>query len=258
MLLSLLLFPLLCTGSENLGEPLTRDGVGALTGYEGTVYRAVKFVPVCGTLAAANTKSFDITPTCSAAMNSYNRTTDTYAFYDLSGVIITYLPATGMEGCLCFSLGMISGAMGDLCIWISGYGQPNTEYDHIPQQDTFNRYGFFVFGSFQPGGKALPQCKDVDVASISASVYATSPTSIGNGTASGANNSRPMFPTQTASASGSNSTSSSPSSSSGLNVGTIVSIVIIVIIVLLIIAAIAACKKSRDSEVWAWVRVRVR
>jgi hypothetical protein len=57
-LLALLIFPAFCF--VTLGDPLVHDGVGTLKGYAGTVYQVVKFVPVCRTLAAANTQPFDI------------------------------------------------------------------------------------------------------------------------------------------------------------------------------------------------------
>src|SRR5579859_7356989 len=96
-------------------------------------------------------------------MTVYNHTSNTFGFYDKTGFALTVDPASGTGECICFSLGMLTGQKGDFCVWIDGYGQPEIWYQPL---------NYIVAGTFEPGGKALPQCKDVNVASISSSVYA--------------------------------------------------------------------------------------
>lgn len=152
------------------GDPITKDGVATIVGYPGTVYQAVDYIPVCGTLGAVQTTPIEVTAVCDPAMSVFNTTSTTYAFYDDSGVLLSVRPVTGTPGCMCFSLAMLSGSQGDICISIDGYGQPQVDYvDQL--------LSYILAGNFQPGGKSLPQCKDVNISAISSSVYAQQPTS---------------------------------------------------------------------------------
>jgi hypothetical protein len=119
--------------------------------------------------------------------------------------------------------------MGDICMHISPYGQPDIEFSI--------KYENIVSGSFQPSGKALPQCKDVDVASISASIYAVNPEPTGNSTRPG--NTRDPFSTETASQSSASPTGTSMSS--GLGTGSIIGIAIGVFFLL---AFVGGCIKG--------------
>jgi hypothetical protein len=99
-------------------------------------------------------------------MSIYNRSLDLLSFYDQTGVRLSQAPGSGTAGCMCFSLGKAGGSGGNFCVWISGFAQPEIVYSQPAM-------GYYVAGSYQPGGKALPQCKDVNIEAISTSVYAT-------------------------------------------------------------------------------------
>jgi hypothetical protein len=152
------------------GDQIVKDGIGTILGYTGTVYQAVNYIPVCGTLGppqslgASETAPNEITSVCDPAMSQFNKTSSTYAFYDITGTLLNVQPALGTAGCMCFSLATISGSAGDFCVSLDGYGQPQIYY-LFP--------GYIVAGDFQPGGKSLPQCKDVNIPAISSSIYAT-------------------------------------------------------------------------------------
>src|SRR5271167_1124543 len=87
--------------------PLPRNGIGGLVGYGSTVYQAIDYEPVCGTLDNAMTQSFDVSGLCGPAMSSYNVSSDRYAFYDQTGVRLSVAPVS-VAGCICFSLGALS------------------------------------------------------------------------------------------------------------------------------------------------------
>lgn len=161
----LLIFLLLahCIGLTFADGPprLVRDGIGEIYGFDGVSYRAVNYIPVCGALTLTNTGYYDTwsnEATCDTSMGSYNQTTDTSAIYDHTGVPSSVQIGTGSPVCLCFSLGGGQGQM-NMCISILSDGTPDS-------------YGTTDVGTFASNAdKALPQCKDVDVSSISASVY---------------------------------------------------------------------------------------
>jgi hypothetical protein len=182
-------------------------------------------------------------------MNSYNRTADTFAFYDTTGVKSPYIPATGSEGCLCFSLSMLITGQGDFCIWMSGAGQPDIQFSI--------KYDNIVSGSFAPGGKSLPQCDKVDVAAISASVYAgaqpTGTTTIvgGGNSTTNTTNTTNQFPTQTAPTAAPASTSTgttSPDSKTGLGSGSIAGTVVGIVVLLIILGAcVKGCRGTHTT-----------
>jgi hypothetical protein len=107
--------------------PLSRDGIaGSFTGYGDIVYQSVNFVPVCGTLGPSYTSGFNNggDQSCVPAISEYSKTTDLVAMYDITGVRLPTTPGMGPAGCLCFSLAMLSGTAGDLCLWINGAAEP--------------------------------------------------------------------------------------------------------------------------------------
>ena len=145
---------------------LVRDGIASIWGFPGVSYKAVNYIPVCGALTLTNTDQYEYfttEATCDASMNAYNQTSDTSNVYDYTGTLSSEQIGTGSPVCLCFSLGGAPGQM-DLCINILSDGTPEHWY---PTQ-----FGDVVGGTFVSNAdKALPLCKDVDVASLSASAY---------------------------------------------------------------------------------------
>jgi hypothetical protein len=104
-----------------IGDPIVRDGVGSIVRYTGTVYQAVNYVSVCGTLGPSQTAPNEVTSVCDPAMSQFNTTSSTYAYYDITGILLNVQPATGTGGCMRFSLAMISRFGGGfLCIvrWV--------------------------------------------------------------------------------------------------------------------------------------------
>ena len=184
----LLMFLLLahCIGLTFADGPprLVRDGIGEIYGFDGVSYRAVNYLPVYGALTLSNTDDYDTWSNmaiCDTSMSSYNQTTNTSAVYDHTGVPSSVQIGTGTPLCLCFSLGGGQGQM-NMCISILSDGTPDS-------------YGETDIGTFASNAdKAIPQCKNVDVSSISASVYsklgATS-----SGSAPGATNSTMIITT---------------------------------------------------------------
>ena len=145
---------------------LVRDGIADIWGFPGVSYKAVNYIPVCGALTLTNPDQytyFTTEATCDASMSAYNQTSDTSAVYDYTGTISGVQIGTGSPICLCFSLGGAQGQM-DMCINILSDGTPDGRWS-IAWNDIAG--GTFVSNA----EKALPVCKDVDVSSISASVY---------------------------------------------------------------------------------------
>ena len=140
---------------------LVRDGIGDIWGFSGVSYKAVNYIPVCGALTLTDTDLYSYwtsVATCDASMSAYNQTTDTSAVFDYTGTLSNVQIGTGSPVCMCFSLGGAQGKM-DMCINILSDGTP---------EDADGYAG----GTFNPNAdKALPLCKDVDVPSISASIY---------------------------------------------------------------------------------------
>jgi hypothetical protein len=181
----LFLFVLACHSiSTALGydPPIARDGIsGPIKGYTGLVYQAVDYVPVCGTLGPTSTSPIDMSTMCAPAMSVYNTTAELTAFYDTTGVRLSVNVASGTEGCLCFAVAMLSGNAGNICMWLSGFGEPSIYWSVATDN--------MVASSFQPGNKSLPQCKDVSIAAISSSVYANlPPPTVNTGTPNTAHN----------------------------------------------------------------------
>ena len=103
-----------------------RQTVSVLSkGYIGTVFQLVSYIPVCGTLNPSETQPITISELCAPVMSVYNKTSDLYAFYDTTGIVLTSPPGTGQTGCLCFALSALNGFQGDFCVWIDGYVRPD-------------------------------------------------------------------------------------------------------------------------------------
>jgi len=204
-------------GSTYQGDPITKDGIATIIGYSGTTYQAVRYIPVCGTLGPTSTAPISVTSQCDPAMSVFNTTSAIFSFFDITGVLLSINPVTGTAGCMCFSLAMLSGTQGDFCIYIDGYGQTEVYYQSLE---------YIVQGDFQPGGKSLPQCKDVNISSISSSIYATATGT--NPTPTTDSNGSPVTgsPSSPSTTNTSTSTNPSTSSSDGLTrpaeIGTIV------------------------------------
>jgi hypothetical protein len=166
--LLVLLLLLISATFAALPPRLVRDGVSQIWGFPGVAYKAVNYIPVCGTLSLNRADMYtyiSITAAYEAAMSNYNKTSATSAPYDATGSPIDVQIGDGTPVCLCFSLEGAPGKM-DMCLEVLSDGTPrgmwNLWYDDIAA-------GTFVSNSI----KALPQCNNVDVVAISSSVYAT-------------------------------------------------------------------------------------
>ncbi|KAL8708462.1 MAG: hypothetical protein Q9225_007593, partial [Loekoesia sp. 1 TL-2023] len=170
-MLLLLLLLASCINLTSAASPprLKRDGVADISGFPGVNYQAVNYLPVCGTLSLTKTDQYEYfttVATCDASMSVYNTTARTSAVYDYTGVLSDVQVGTGTPLCMCFSLGGAQGRM-DMCINILGDGTPEGRPSGGWGDD-------IVGGTFVPdSNKALPRCNDVNVPSISSSVYAS-------------------------------------------------------------------------------------
>lgn len=168
LLLLLLAINLISTASAALPPRLTRDGIAQIWGFPGVNYKAVNYIPVCGTLSLTNKDEYtyiSTVATCDASMSAYNKTAAVSAVYDYTGVISDVEIGTGMPVCLCFSLGGGPGKM-DMCMNILSDGTPEGRWTIA--------YGDIAGGTFiSNSDKGLPQCNEVNVPSISSSVYAS-------------------------------------------------------------------------------------
>ncbi|KAI4161825.1 MAG: hypothetical protein LQ342_004516 [Letrouitia transgressa] len=159
---------LFASTDADLPPRLKRDGVADIWGFPGVSYKAVNYIPVCGTLSLSNPDMYTYiteSATCEASMNAYNRTAAKSAVYDYTGVISDVQIGVGTPVCLCFSLGGARGMM-DMCMNILGDGTPDDRYDLW--------YGDIAGGTFNSNSnKALPQCNQVIVPAIISSIYAS-------------------------------------------------------------------------------------
>ena len=212
-------------GLAALPPRLTRDGPAALWGFPGLSHQAVDYAPARGALGLTKPDMYtyiQTVATCESAMAAYNRTATTSAIYDETGARAPGAQVgAGTPLCICFSLGGAPGKM-DLCVHVLGDGTPEGRgtlwYDDIAG-------GTYVSNA----NKALPQCGDIDVAAVSASVYAAlgaaSPTANAAG-ASGAPGSsgaaapgRTVYATAPAAADGSDGLSRSDKIALGVGLG---------------------------------------
>lgn len=150
-----------------ISQLLPINGIsGELTGYPGLAYHAIRYEPLCGNLGsgARYSNPIDMTDRCKPAMESFgNNTNDNVALYDITG---SRLPdgrvGGGYDVCLCFALSQIDGGIkGALCLWVDGAGRADVWWSlHLDD---------ILAGNFRPNvDKALPLCKDVNVASLKA------------------------------------------------------------------------------------------
>jgi hypothetical protein len=175
------------------GDLFIRDGIVNLVGFTGTVFQAINYMPVCGTLSSSLTRQIDLSgqypfshshhprsssnsrlsDKCTAAMTTFNTTSPTSGIYDLSGVASSQLPGGGTQLCICGSFGTSTAKAGDpksnglLCVWVDEKGF---------EEEWWSGYtDTRVASSFQLSaqGKALPPCNSVDLASLSAASLAT-------------------------------------------------------------------------------------
>lgn len=161
---------------------LPRDGVVTdkdFIGYTNINYHATRYEPLCGSFGSITPDKFFQKPVseggqCDQAILQYAKIPDTLAMYDLTGVKLSGSAAIigngGDPKCMCFSLAMLSGGNGDICVWVNGDAQTQTVFD-LPAAGL----GYIVQSSFKPGSpKALPQCGgDVNVTSLEAKWSAT-------------------------------------------------------------------------------------
>ncbi|KAG8750066.1 hypothetical protein FRC14_000836 [Serendipita sp. 396] len=136
-----------------------RDGiVDSIGGWEGMIYRAIRWEPICGTYIGLPPYQ-DALQHCTAAIMSYRNITDNaIAYFDTSGV--RYLNAgigLGRALCACFSLSNGEGTNPvDICWYFNEIGQ-YTPYFGWNQP----------VGSYRPGAaKSLKKCNEVDVPAL--------------------------------------------------------------------------------------------
>lgn len=132
---------------------MVQEGLGGIDGYNGLIYRAVDYVPVCGVLGLQR-DDIDEGTTCQPAIGEYQNTTDVTAMYDATGVRLNGVqPATGTWGCFCFTLSSLDGVRGDLCLSIDGRAG-------YPVDSDYGR----AYGEFRRSTKevSLPQCSELN------------------------------------------------------------------------------------------------
>ena len=155
-----------------LVRALARDGlVSGPAGYPGTVYQAIRYEPLCGTLGDYTTGYVAYGRCDRIVMDIYSNNTDTFAIYDESGVRLAgVIIGGGLDLCMCFSLRTTSGSSAsDMCWWMSGDGMQDvlTGVISVP----------VVAGLYRSGsGKSLDHCGDIDLASAQAAWSATAVT----------------------------------------------------------------------------------
>jgi hypothetical protein len=185
-----------------------------------------------------------MTELCAPAMNVFNKSADLTAMLDQTGVVLPLTPASGQSGCLCFALGMITGAQGNICVWLDPGAVPQVWWSVITDH--------FDASTFQPGMKSLPQCADVNLPALSSSIYAHLPPLITLVTVIAGGSRTIIVPGSPTAAAGSPADGNA-SSSSGSAVA-IVGIVVGAVIFLAIIAAVACYFIKRDRS----LRTRLR
>ncbi|KAK6516528.1 hypothetical protein TWF506_006434 [Arthrobotrys conoides] len=133
---------------------ISKDGPGRLLGFEGLAYQAIRYEPLCGNLGRAYPTSIDtgFDSSCRPAIEYFVNTTDSLAFYDITGQELKDVRVGGgRDLCMCFAMKDSAGSTfaGALCIWV--YGNDGQSEDA----------GGSVVCSYRPAvalGKALPVC----------------------------------------------------------------------------------------------------
>ncbi|KAF3138717.1 hypothetical protein TWF594_006908 [Orbilia oligospora] len=133
---------------------ISKDGPGRLLGFEGLAYQAIRYEPLCGNLGRAYPNSTDtgFDASCRPAIEYFINTTDSLAFYDITGQELTGVRVGGgRDLCMCFAMKDSAGSTfaGALCVWV--YGNDGQAEDA----------GGSMVGSYRPAvalDKALPVC----------------------------------------------------------------------------------------------------
>ncbi|EGX51081.1 hypothetical protein AOL_s00054g641 [Orbilia oligospora ATCC 24927] len=133
---------------------ISKDGPGRLLGFEGLAYQAIRYEPLCGNLGRAYPNSIDtgFDASCRPAIEYFVNTTDSLAFYDITGQELTGVRVGGgRDLCMCFAMkdSARSTFAGALCVWV--YGNDGQAEDA----------GGSIVGSYRPAvalDKALPVC----------------------------------------------------------------------------------------------------
>lgn len=212
--------------------PLPRDGVVTdqqFIGYSDINYHAIRFEPLCGSLGSTQPiemfqAPFSVGGQCDEALSQFSNISDPIAFFDLTGVKLSgdasIVGSGGDAMCMCMSLVMLSGGNSNLCVWVDGNGEAQTQF-YLPAPGL----GYILQSSFKPGsGKALPQCGGgVNVTSLETKWSATaffSPNStvISSSTTSTASTVTTSSSTVTTSSSSATSSSGVSSTNSGQQV----------------------------------------
>jgi hypothetical protein len=138
-------------------------------------YQAIHYQPLCGSLGsgAQYETPIQVGDKCTVAMDVFgNNSADFMAIYDLTGVRLKDgQVGNGYEVCLCFCLAKppsIGSTKGALCLWVDAAGEG--DYDYYSAQP-ISDYAFT--SNYRVVDRALPQCKDVNLAQLSASWSAT-------------------------------------------------------------------------------------
>ncbi|KAG8824970.1 hypothetical protein FRC17_008906 [Serendipita sp. 399] len=149
-----------------------RDGiVQGITAYDGMIYQAIRWEPICGTVVLFPSYP-DLTQNCAGAVSAYRNITEPIiAYYDISGVRLLQAGiGLGKALCACFAMSDSLGKATDICWYFNEIGQWAPYYSLGPS------------GSYRPGAsKSFPKCGDVDVPALQAqwSRTAIMPTAIG-------------------------------------------------------------------------------
>ncbi|CAG8656101.1 7354_t:CDS:2, partial [Acaulospora colombiana] len=191
---------------------LNRTGETTIYGYRGTIYTAHDYRPICGTLSPDQfQEELSVHDACTAPIRAFSSTADTFALYTSTGTrqSDTSPIARGTAYCMCYALGTVSGdKQANFCILVDKDGK-TTDVNSNTLSVAYGRG--FAEGNFQSGEKALPQCFEIDVAAVTASIDAA-------GTETHVQVAGPSTTENTGSSPTGSSGSNSPSSSSSTNV----------------------------------------
>ncbi|PVF93383.1 hypothetical protein CPB86DRAFT_790165 [Serendipita vermifera] len=159
--------------SSVLAAQLSRTGDNSIYGYRGTTYTAHDYRPICGTLSPDQfEEALSVHDACLAPITAFSSSTDTFALYTPSGIrqSDTAAIARGTDYCMCYALGTVTGnKQANFCILVDKDGQ-TTDVNSNTLSVAYGRG--FAEGNFQAGEKALPQCFEIDIAAVTASIDA--------------------------------------------------------------------------------------
>ena len=146
---------------NTIAVSLPQNGIGGIPGYD-LVFQTVDYMPICGNLASLTSGASGTH--CALALSIYNSTSDVTALYDITGVKFSKIGGKVPTGCMCFTLSSIQGDKRDICLHLDENG--NWAWTSWAFMYVFSSFGISI------KNQSLPQCKDVDIASISSSAYA--------------------------------------------------------------------------------------